>query len=245
MKNILRFCLVASLICASGAGAAFAQAPAPNEPLGIVVNAVSAQIGSSTATEGATIFSGDYLTTADNGILLVRIAGLSLELQASSSLHLYRAPYGAVAELNSGAVTYNTPGGAQNLVIVASDVRVTPVLNLPDFGRVSIEDQCNVAVQSQKGQADVHSGSESHLIEQGKAYRVRAENSISYRKYLSPDDSDYHNYHEHKPCGVLQSLKGRPPIAAGESKFLYLAIGTGIVITTIPIVKAFESPNRP
>src|SRR5208283_2904845 len=141
---------------------------------------------------------------------------------------------------------YTTPGGGQNVVIVASDVRITPVLSLGDVGRVSIDDPCNVTVQSQHGQADVHVGSESHIVEQGKAYRVRAENSISYRKYLSPEENDYHDFHEHKPCAAdYQTIKGHSPIAPGQSRFLYVAIGTTVVLTTIPIVKAFESPNRP
>jgi hypothetical protein len=245
MKNaFLSLACGAFLLVCSPKGT-LAQAPGQNPVLGMVVKSVSAQIGNSDATEGATVYSGDFLSTKDGGSLQVRIGTLSFELQSSSSLHIYRAPYGAIAELDSGTVTYSTPGGGQNLVIVASDVRVTPVLSISDYGRVSIDDPCNVTVQSQKGQVDVRSGSESRLVDQGKAYRVSADNEISYHKYLSPDEDRYHDYHDHKPCAVYQTMKGHAPIAPGQSKFLYLMGATAIIVTTIPIVKALESASRP
>ena len=218
-----------------------------NAPLGLVGSSTSAHIGNAPAAEGATVYSGDYLSTESGGSLLVRVGALSVELQSASSAHIYRAPYGAVLELNSGSVIYSTPGtAAQNVVIVASDVRVTPVLALADFGRVSVDDPCNVNVQSQRGQVNVRVGSESHLIEEGKAYRVRAENSVSYRKYVSPEDADYHDYHQHKPCAApFQNTKGHFPQPPSRSNFLYLAGGGAALITIFASSEALESPSRP
>jgi hypothetical protein len=213
--------------------------------LGLVVKAQNAQIGNAPLTEGSTIYTGDYLATNDGGTLLIRIGALSLELESNSAVHLYTAPYGAIVELDRGTVVYTTPGTHENIVIVANDVRVTPNLALPDLGRVSIDDPCNVTVFSQHGQANVQSGSESHTVEEGKAYRVRSENEISYRQYLSPDASDYHNYHGHKPCAPAEMVKGHAPIAPGQSHFLLV---TGVVAGTatgIGIWKALESPARP
>lgn len=219
---------------------------APGISLGIVVKAQNALVGNASVTEGATIYTGDYLSTADNGELLIRIGALSLELQPSSAVHLYTAPYGAVVELNRGTVVYTTPGTHENIVIVANDVRVTPDLAGPDLGRVSIDNPCNVTVYSQRGQADVRVGNESHMVEEGKAYRVRGDNELTYRDYLSPDDNDYHKHHEHKPCAAaLQTLKGRTPIAPGSSHFLIIAVTAAGTLTGIGIWKAFESPARP
>jgi len=223
------------------------EKPPQPAPLGVVATATSARLGNASASQGATVYSGDFLSTDGNGSLLVRVGAVSIELQDSSSAHIYRAPYGAVLELNSGSAVYAAPGSAaQNVVIFASDVRVTPALNLPDFGRVSIVDSCNVTVQSQRGQANVRVGSESHLVEEGKAYRVRVENSISYRKYVSPEDADYHDYHEHKPCAApWQTAKGRLPRAPSHSDFLYLASGVITLATVFAVSEAVESPNRP
>jgi hypothetical protein len=222
----------------------FAQTP--NAPLGLVGNARSAHIGNSPVSDGATVYSGDFLSTDNDGAMLVRIGSISVELLSDSSAHIYRAPYGAVLELNKGSVVYSTPGGSENVVIVASDVRVVPAEHRADFGRVTIDDPCNVTVESQRGEASVRVAYETKIIEEGKAYRVRAENSISYRKYLSPEDTDYHHYHEHAPCAAAyQTMKGRPPVAPGQSRFLYVAIGATAGLTTFGVIKALESPSRP
>jgi hypothetical protein len=223
----------------------FAQSAPESAALGLVAQTTGGKIGDATASEGASVFSGDYLSTPDNGSMLVRMGPLSLQLQSSTSLHIYRATYGAVVELKSGTVAYTTPGNAQNIVIVASDVRVTPLISSPDFGTVSLDDPCSVTVHTQRGEANVQVGSENRDVQQGKAYRVRAENQLSYRKYLSPDADDYHEYHEHHPCAALDLVKGRPPIAAGQSRFLLVSaalIGTG---TGIAVWKSLESEDRP
>jgi len=236
---------VCFVILALAGGAALAQTPPANPALGLVAKSVSGHIGDAASPEGATVFSGDYLYTEDAGSMLVRVGPLSLELQGSTAVHIYRASYGAIVELNRGAVVYTTPGTRENIVIVASDVRVTPVLLLADLGRVSMDDPCEITVHSQRGQVNVQVGSESHLIEEAKAYRVRAVNELIYRKYLSPDASDYHDYHEHRPCAPVEMAKGKPPIAPGQSRFLYLAVGATIIPTVWGVSEALESPHRP
>jgi len=237
--------VIALIVFACFASPLFAQTSEQAPALGLVAKSVGGHIGNAAATEGSSIYSGDYISTEDNGSLLIRVGALSLELDGSSSAHIYRAPYGAIVELNRGTAIYSTPGDHQNLVIVASDVRVTPDLATPDLGRVTIDDPCRVTVFSQRGQANVRVGSESRVVEQGKAYRVRAENEVSYRDYLSPDESDYHKHHEHRPCAPLEMAKNRGPIAAGQSRFLYVASGVVGTATGIAIWRAVESPNRP
>ena len=246
MRNIVRSPLFVQLVLSLAlAWPLLAQSPSPVPALGLVVESVGASVGNATVMDGASIYSGDYLSTGDNGSLLVRVGPMSVELQASSALHIYRAPYGAVIELNRGTVLYTTPGGKDNLVIVASDVRVTPDPSVADLGRVTIDNPCEITVYSQRGQANAKVGSESHTVEEGKAYRVRAESKISYRQYLSPDADSYHRYHEHEPCAPMDMVKGRPPIAPGASHFVLVASGGIGVGAGIAIWKALESPDRP
>jgi hypothetical protein len=214
-------------------------------PLGLVAKAESAQVDKATASEGSTIYSGDYLSTDNGGSLLVRVGSLSVNLESASGAHIYQTPYGAIVELDEGSLLYATPGNNENIVIVANDVRITPALSVPDMGRVSINDPCNVTVYSQRGQASVQVGAESHLVEETKAYKVHGENQVSYRQYVSPDDSNYHNYHVHKPCAAMETVKGHPPIAAGQSRFLLVTGVLAGAATGIAIWKALESPSRP
>lgn len=245
--RIVRSPLLILLLSVALASPLLAQAPAqtPGVALGIVVTADRASLGSTAVSAGESVYSGDFLSTGENGSLQLRIGQLSLQLEASSSMHVYTAPYGAVVELNGGSVIYTTPGGKQNAVIVANDVRVTPDVTQPDLGRVTIENPCEVTVYSQRGQAIAQSGKESHLIEQGAAYHVRAENKISYRQYLSPDDNDYHRYHDHEPCAPAYLTHSHLPVAAAGSHFVMASaviIGAGV---GIGVYKSLESPDKP
>ncbi|HMD41622.1 MAG TPA: hypothetical protein VKH45_00990 [Candidatus Acidoferrum sp.] len=242
LKRILPVLL---LVLSAANASVIAAQQSKGTALGLVVKAESAQVDKATANEGTTIYSGDYLATENGGSLLVRVGGLSLNLEAASGAHIYRTPYGAIVELDEGSVVYTTPGNNENIVVVANDVRVTPALSVADLGRVSINDPCNVTVYSQRGQVNVQSGSESHFVQEGKAYKVRAENEVSYRQYVSPEDNDYHNYHGHKPCGPVEMIKGHAPIAAGQSHFLLVTGVLAGTATGIGIWKALESPNRP
>jgi hypothetical protein len=246
MRNIylaVAVVLLAGEICLAPLST-FAQSQ--NAALGVVMTSVGGSVGNAGASEGATVYSGDYLSTGDNGTLQVRVGQLSFELEGSSGAHVYAAPYGAVIELNHGAVRYTTPGAPPNLIVVASDVRVTPAPGVPDFGRVSIDDACNLTVFSQRGTATAQVGSESRLVEEGKAYRVRALNEVAYRDYVSPDVSDYHKHHGHRECPApMDMVKGKPPIAAGQSRFLLVSAALIGVASGIGVWKALESPDRP
>lgn len=246
MKRRIVCGLLLAVVSAAAVAVANAQAAgAPAAALGLVAKSVKAHIGNAAASDGASVYTGDLLSTEQGGSMLVKFSGLTLELLDNTSVHVYAAPYGAVVEMEHGTVNYATPGNSQNIVIVASDVRVTPYLSVADAGRVSMEDPCNLTVSTVHGTADVQAGHESRTIEQGKTFRVRSENQVSYRKYLSPDASDYHDYHQHTPCAPMQALKGHSPVAAGQSRFLYVA---GAVIggaTWWALSEATESAKRP
>jgi hypothetical protein len=247
----LQFFLVSAVFAlvfvACVASNACAQTPSAAPALGLIANTINGNVGDAAAIEGSTVYSGDYLATREGGSMLVRFGSLSLELQPSSGAHIYRAPYGVIVELNHGTAIYATPGSQQNLVIVASDVRVTPILSLADMGRVSLEDPCHVSVYSQRGQADVQTGPESRVVEEGKAYKVTAMNEVSYRDFVSPDVSDYHSYHTHKACAAPTQMvhSNRAAIAAGTSHFVLVSSVVVGVTTGILIYKALESPARP
>ncbi|MGB7845571.1 MAG: hypothetical protein WBL63_08145 [Candidatus Acidiferrum sp.] len=246
-KFVRFFPVTAALLLAGLTSPLRAQSPGQNPALGLVAKSERASIGNAAANEGSSVYSGDYLSTEDNGSLLVRVGALALELESSSAAHIYRTPYGAIVELDRGAAIYTTPGTLRNLVIVASDVRLTPALSISDLGRVSIDDPCNVTVHNQRGQVNVQVGSENRVVEEGKAYRVHAENAISYRQYLSPDAGDYHDYHEHRPCAPVKVVSGHAPMAAGQIPVRFVLVTAAAVgaITTVGVWKALESPDRP
>jgi len=107
-------------------------------------------------------------------------------------------------------------------------------------------DRCNLLIQSKRGQIYVQVGSQSQLVEQGKAFRVRPLSSVSEHSPVSPDADNYHGSHSHEPCaGPTQAFKGRPPKPPSYSPFTAVVIGGTILITAIAVHEALESPNRP
>jgi len=225
----------------------YAQAvPAENTPLGMVTKSMSARIGSSASSEGATIYSGDYLSTDPDGALQVRVGNLSVDLKGGSTAHIFRASYGVIVVLNRGTLTYNKPSGQPNVVIVASDVRITPVVSVASSGSVSVNDPCNLLIQSQRGQIYVQVGSQSQLVEQGKAFRVRPIASVSEHSPVSPDADNYHASHSHVACeGPTLTMKGARPKPPSYSPFTAVVTGGVIIVTAIVVHEALESPNRP
>jgi len=220
--------------------------PAENTPLGMVTKSMSAHIGSSASSEGATIYSGDYLSTDPDGALQVRVGNLSIDLKGGSSAHIFRATYGVVMALNRGTLAYNKPSGQPNVVIVASDVRITPVVSVASSGSVSVSDPCNLLIQSQRGQIYVQVGSQSQMVEQGKAFRVRPISSVSENSSVSPDADNYEASHSHQACeGPTQTMKGARPKSPSYSPFTAVTTGGAILITIIAVHEALESPNRP
>lgn len=220
--------------------------PAENSPLGMVTKSMSARIGSSASSEGATIYSGDYLSTDPDGALQVRVGNLSVDLKGGSSAHIFRATYGVIITLSRGTLAYNKPSGQPNVVIVASDVRITPVVSVASSGSVSVDDPCNLLIQSLRGQIYVQVGAQSQMVEQGKAFRVRPISSVSEHSPVSPDADDYHASHSHQACaGPTQTMRGGHPLPQGQSRFIYAVAAGGVIITIIPLMEALESPNRP
>ena len=219
-------------------------APAENTPLGMVTKSMSAHIGSSASSEGATIYSGDYLSTDPDGALQVRVGNLSIDLKGGSSAHIFRATYGVVIALNRGTLAYNRPSGQPNVVIVASDVRITPVVSVASSGSVSVDDPCNLLIQSHRGQIYVQVGSQSQMVEQGKAFRVRPISSVSEHNPVSPDADNYDASHSHQACeGPRQTMKGTRPKSPSYSPFTAVTTGGAILITIIAVHEALESPT--
>ena len=225
----------------------FAQAvPSDNAPLGMVTKSMSARIGSSASSEGATIYSGDYLSTDADGVLQVRVGNLAVDLKGGSTAHIFRASYGVIIVLNGGTLAFNKPSGQPNVVIVASDVRITPVVSGASSGSVSVADPCNLLIQSQRGQIYVQVGSQSQMVEQGKAFHVRPIASVSERSPVSPDADDYHASHSHVACeGPKLTMKGARPKPPSYSPFTAVATGGAIFVTIIAVSEALESPSRP
>jgi hypothetical protein len=226
---------------------AFAPAQAAqNKSLGVILESQDARIGTSPTSAGASVYLGDILNTDANGHIRIRVGQTIYELLGDSSVAFYPGQSGTIAELRRGTILVSD-NSAENFQIYASDIRIVSDAPRPISGQVSLKNPCELEVSAQTGQMDVIASDQKRTVEHDHAYRVVPEHSVDpHDATVSPEDPNYHQNHTHAGCAVAAAQNaGKAPLAAGHSYFVPIAVGVVAVISIIPIVKAFESPDRP
>lgn len=156
--------------------AALAAAPLSAAPraIGVVLHADKARVGSAEALSGATVFSGDTLSTTAEGSLRVRLASAQLYLQPGTSLAMDEAQGWHVANLRQGGVGFSTTGD-ERVVVRTHDVQIYPASTQPTHAEVAFVRPNELLVTSLKGSLEVMVGSEVHPVAEATAYRVLLE----------------------------------------------------------------------
>ncbi|MGC2529040.1 MAG: hypothetical protein WA639_14925 [Candidatus Acidiferrum sp.] len=148
--------------------------------LGVIVQAEHASLGSHSASEGTTIFDGDWLSTGDGGSLRMVLGEAMLYLGERSSVIVHIDASGAAkqfqAELVSGAVVLSATA-AEIGQIVASSARVRPVAEARGVVQVRLVAANELIVFAQRGPAEICYRGECATIPEGKSYRVTLDSS--------------------------------------------------------------------
>jgi hypothetical protein len=192
--------------------------PAQTAPAGVVLQTTSARLNSTDAAIGTTLYDGDRLETQEKGALSVQSGQVQLTLSEDSLLWMNHDNLILAPSLQRGTVTFRAETG-EGVEIRAEDVRVRPHAPVLTVGQVTIE-KCDVLVTARTQSLEVTAGKETKILEEGKTYRVVRANA----------------------CGAAPN---QAPAAVGQSRF-YLIVGGVIGAGLIPpIIKTFESPDRP
>jgi hypothetical protein len=213
---------------------------------GVVVDAERARVGNGPVTAGASVYTGDVITTESDGHAQVRIGQTRFQLQGDTQVAFFSGVNGGVAELRHGTLVVSNNSAAEGFEIFASDVRIVPTSDRPILGQVTLNSPCDVQITSEHGKLEATAGKETKKIEEGHSYDVRPEFMVDDSRVpaVSPDDADYHPGHRHTSCAAT-AHGAHAPVAAGSSHFaIAAAAGVGI-ITVIGIKKGLESPDRP
>lgn len=221
--------------------------PAETLASGVVLDADRAHIGSGPVTAGASVYSGDVVSTESEGHAQVRIGQTRFQLQGDTQVALFSGVNGAVAELRHGSVIVSNNTAAEGFEIFVSDVRIVPTSDRPILGQITLVSLCDVKITSEHGKLEATVGKETATIEDAHSYDVRPEFMVHDSRVpaVSPDDADYHRGHRHTSCAAAATRGTSAPVAAATSHFSIAAeVGVG-VITIIAIKKALESPDRP
>src|SRR5258708_1775874 len=175
---MLRLCLnrssLTSRIIAALLSYALLIAPvwaAPSASLGTVVYADRAHVGAAHASVGATVFSGDRLSTEQAGSVQVRAGAARLLLSSESSATFSQDDAGPAATLTLGSATFSTANSNAFVLHVASAV-IRPTTDQPPSGRLPVLNPKQLTVRSAGGSLTFSVEDDVRDIPEAPAYRV-------------------------------------------------------------------------
>jgi hypothetical protein len=202
---------------------------APASSLGTVVYADRAHVGAAQASVGATVFSGDRLSTEQTGSVQVRAGAARLLLSSASSATFSQDDASPAATLTIGSATFSTANSQAFALHVASAV-IRPNTNQPTIGQVTVLNPKELIVKSTRGSLTVAVEDDERVIPEGGAYRIVLDASAA-----DPQG----------PRGAGTKGYGGSPIKAAKSKFVWYAIAVTAAVTVWAFHEVFESPDRP
>jgi len=202
-------------------------APAPS--LGTVVYANRAFLGAGNASVGATVFSGDRLSTDQSGSVQVRAGAARFLLSGASMATLSQEDATPAATLAFGSASFSTANSKTFALHVASAV-IRPNSDRPTIGQVTVLSPKELIVKSTRGSLSIAVEDDVREIPEGAAYRV----------VLDPNAADPQG-----PRGAGTKGYGGPPHKPARDKFIWYAVAVAGVATVWAVHEALESPDRP
>jgi len=202
---------------------------APSSSLGTVVYADRAHVGAARTSVGATVFSGDRLSTEQSGSVQVRAGAARLLLSGASIATLFQEDANPAATLTLGSATFSTANSNAFALHVGSAV-IRPNTNQPTIGRVTVLNPKELIVKSTRGSLSIAVEDDVRDIPEGAAYRI----------VLDPNAADPQG-----PRGAGSKGYGGSPMKAAKSRFVWFAVAATGVVTVITFREVFESPARP
>jgi len=216
--------LLAILVAFSFLTGTLPAAASPARALGQVLQSQGGHLGEASAAVGATIFSGDTLSTEARGSLHARTAGAQLYLLAHTYASLQAIDQGAAATLMGGTIIFST-ATSQGFELHASSARLRAKANVPTVAQVTLLGPKELLVTCRRGAIEFAVNDESEVIPEGASYRV----------LIDP------------PATMTADGNPQQPRKSGRQRkaFFFLLFG-GVALGTIwGIHKALESPDRP
>ncbi len=162
-------------------------------PLGVIVQADRAQVGSDITSGGATIYEGDRLETQDNGTLRARMGGSQIYLRQGSAADVHGLANGFSANLVHGTVVLSSLEG-QTFQLLANGATIRPVGNHPTVAQVTYVNPTALVLTSERGAIEISMGDEVKTIDAGTSYRME---TVPDDSGPGPQGGPYHTARNH------------------------------------------------
>jgi hypothetical protein len=201
-------------------------------PIGTVTSASGAHVGATPASTGSTVFGGDHLSTENSGNIQIRAGAARLMLASASSAALAESNGVPSARLLSGTAVFST-AHSKAFLLQAASAEIRPESDRPTVAQVTFVSAKELRVRSTRGSLAITVDGETQIVPEATAYRV----------ILDPD-SYYAADSSQGPRGA-GTRNGGPPLKAGRSHFLLLAIIATGIVTGVALREALESPEAP
>jgi hypothetical protein len=196
-------------------------APAGSAPMGIVMQANSAQVSADTVTSGASVFDGDTLATANGGTLQVRFGSSQAYLLPNSSAVLHQGGAGFGATLTGGTMVVSSASG-EGFRLVADGATVRPATGQPTTAQITMVNPHELNLLSQRGSLEISMDGEVKTVPEGSSYRMVVE-----------------------PADPGSPAPQGGPNPTGSNHFLLFALALTLVGVGVGVALALVSPSKP
>jgi hypothetical protein len=200
--------------------------------IGTITSATGAHVGAAAASSGSTVFGGDRLTTERAGSVQVRAGAARFLLSGGSSASMAESDGGPSARLLSGTAVFST-ANAKAFVLHAATAAIRPESDRPTVAQVTYISEKELQVRSTRGSLAITVDGETQIVPEATAYRVILDPSSYYASETAQG-----------PQGA-GGRRGGPPLKAGKSHFLLIAIILTSIATGVVLYEALQSPDRP
>jgi hypothetical protein len=201
--------------------------------IGTITSAASAHVGAAAASTGSTVFAGDHLSTERAGSLQVRAGAARFLLSGGSSASMAESDGAPSPRLLSGTAVFST-ANAKAFVLHAATAAIRPESDQPTVAQVTYISEKELQVRTTRGSLAITVDGETKSVPEGTAYRVILDPSSYYAAEAAAQG----------PQGA-GGRRGGPPLKAGKSHFLLIAIILTSVATGVVLYEALQSPDRP
>jgi hypothetical protein len=209
-------------------------APVPAPAIGTVTSASRAYIGPAAASVGSAVFVGDHLSTESLGSIQIRAGAARMLLSGASAVDLAELQGTTpAARLTHGTVIFST-ASAKAFVLHASKANIRAKSDEPTVGQITFVSDKELRVRCNRGSLAITVEDETQFVPEGMSYRVILDPDAYYASEASGQG----------PQGA-GTRGGRPPLRAGRSRFLLIAIIITGVATGVALYEALQSPEKP
>jgi hypothetical protein len=218
--------LVIALIAVSLVEAPVMAAPAGSamSPLGVVLQADHAQIGTDAVTAGATVFDGDQLVANGGGDLRVRFGTSQAYLLQNSVATVHQGLKGFDAALIGGTVILSSTDTG-SFRVLADGATIQPNTPGATSAQITRVGPSELILTARKGSLEVSMDDDVKTVAEG----------TSVRMLIQPPDA-----------AAAAAAPGSPSVfSAGRNRFIFVILVLLAIGVTIGVIEATLSPHKP